>query len=112
MNPDSPPSDGTDEPADLDRVEEGISSSHRRRRSTARAGAGDGGPDSREKRKRSRVTPEQLTQLETFFAANRSPTAARRKEISDMLGMTERQTQIWFQNRCAVSHSMRRSHGS
>ncbi|KAI6037658.1 hypothetical protein EDC04DRAFT_2107275 [Pisolithus marmoratus] len=55
----------------------------------------------REKRKRSRVTPEQLVHLERFFAVDRSPTAARRKEISDMLGMPERQTQIWFQNRRA-----------
>ncbi|KAF8556164.1 homeobox-domain-containing protein, partial [Imleria badia] len=55
----------------------------------------------REKRKRSRVTPEQLVHLERFFAVDRSPTAARRKEISDMLGMQERQTQIWFQNRRA-----------
>lgn len=58
---------------------------------------------SREKRKRSRVTPEQLTHLERFFAADRSPTAARRKEISELLGMQERQTQIWFQNRCVRS---------
>ncbi|KAI5121235.1 hypothetical protein M0805_007242 [Coniferiporia weirii] len=55
----------------------------------------------REKRKRSRVTPEQLTHLERFFAADRSPTAARRREISELLGMQERQTQIWFQNRRA-----------
>ncbi|KAG9315100.1 hypothetical protein JVU11DRAFT_4212 [Chiua virens] len=55
----------------------------------------------KEKRKRSRVTPEQLVHLERFFAMDRSPTAARRKEISDMLGMLERQTQIWFQNRRA-----------
>jgi hypothetical protein len=53
----------------------------------------------REKRKRSRVTPEQLIHLERFFSMDRSPTAARRKEISDLLGMQERQTQIWFQNR-------------
>ncbi|KAF8751783.1 Homeodomain [Rhizoctonia solani] len=32
---------------------------------------------------------------------DRSPTAARRKEISEQLGMQERQTQIWFQNRRA-----------
>ncbi|KAF9067212.1 hypothetical protein BDP27DRAFT_929857 [Rhodocollybia butyracea] len=56
---------------------------------------------SREKRKRSRVTPEQLIHLERFFAVDRSPTAARRREISDLLGMQERQTQIWFQNRRA-----------
>lgn len=55
----------------------------------------------REKRKRSRVTPEQLIHLERFFSMDRSPTAARRKEISDLLGMQERQTQIWFQNRRA-----------
>ncbi|TFK70294.1 homeobox-domain-containing protein [Pluteus cervinus] len=55
----------------------------------------------KEKRKRSRVTPEQLVHLERFFSADRSPTAARRREISDLLGMQERQTQIWFQNRRA-----------
>ncbi|KAI0297283.1 hypothetical protein B0F90DRAFT_920085 [Multifurca ochricompacta] len=32
---------------------------------------------------------------------DRSPTAARRREISELLGMQERQTQIWFQNRRA-----------
>lgn len=58
---------------------------------------GAGGPT--QKRKRSRVTPDQLTHLERVFAHDRSPTAARRKEISDTLGMQERQTQIWFQNR-------------
>lgn len=55
----------------------------------------------REKRKRSRVTPEQLVHLERFFSIDRSPTAVRRKEISELLGMQERQTQIWFQNRRA-----------
>lgn len=53
----------------------------------------------REKRKRSRVTPEQLVRLEHFFALDRSPTASRRREISALLNMQERQTQIWFQNR-------------
>ncbi|KAF7975733.1 hypothetical protein HWV62_8711 [Athelia sp. TMB] len=55
----------------------------------------------KEKRKRSRVTPEQLVHLERFFSIDRSPTAVRRKEISELLGMQERQTQIWFQNRRA-----------
>ncbi|KAG5730053.1 hypothetical protein E4T56_gene5851 [Termitomyces sp. T112] len=54
-----------------------------------------------EKRKRSRVTPEQLQHLERFFLLDRNPTAARRREISKLLGMQERQTQIWFQNRRA-----------
>ncbi|KAJ3509055.1 hypothetical protein NLJ89_g5416 [Agrocybe chaxingu] len=59
------------------------------------------GKNDKEKRKRSRVTPEQLIHLERFFAIDRSPTAAKRKDISDLLGMQERQTQIWFQNRRA-----------
>ncbi|KIJ66768.1 hypothetical protein HYDPIDRAFT_108701 [Hydnomerulius pinastri MD-312] len=67
----------------------------------SRSTGATGGKAEKEKRKRSRVTPEQLVHLERFFAVDRSPTAARRKEISDMLGMQERQTQIWFQNRRA-----------
>jgi hypothetical protein len=54
------------------------------------------------KRKRSRVTPAQLVHLEKFFACERSPSAERRKEISELLGMQERQTQIWFQNRYVI----------
>ncbi|KAK7032971.1 U1 snRNP 70K protein [Favolaschia claudopus] len=54
-----------------------------------------------DKPKRSRVTPEQLVHLERFFALERSPTATRRREIGELLGMHERQTQIWFQNRRA-----------
>ena len=72
----------------------GRSSRTHRSRSGSRAQDTDA-----KKRKRSRVTPEQLAHLERFFAADRSPTAARRKEISELLGMQERQTQIWFQNR-------------
>ncbi|KAJ7883054.1 hypothetical protein B0H14DRAFT_3857444 [Mycena olivaceomarginata] len=44
-----------------------------------------------EKPKRSRVTPEQLVHLERFFAVERSPTASRRREIGERLGMQERQ---------------------
>ncbi|KAF9474680.1 homeobox-domain-containing protein, partial [Pholiota conissans] len=55
----------------------------------------------REKRKRSRVTSEQLAHLERAFQMERSPTAADRRAISEFLGMNERQTQIWFQNRRA-----------
>ena len=72
------------------------SGSHRSRSGSR---ANDASGDAKGKRKRSRVTPEQLAHLERFFATDRSPTAARRKEISEMLGMQERQTQIWFQNR-------------
>ncbi len=67
-------------------------------RRAAVSGSGSTGGE-REKRKRSRVTPDQLVHLERFFSMDRSPTATRRREISDLLGMQERQTQIWFQNR-------------
>ncbi|KAG9009087.1 hypothetical protein FRB94_012482 [Tulasnella sp. JGI-2019a] len=53
------------------------------------------------KRKRSRVTPEQLAYLERVFAIDRSPGAAKRKELGELLGMGERQTQVWYQNRRA-----------
>ncbi|KIJ14209.1 hypothetical protein PAXINDRAFT_12861 [Paxillus involutus ATCC 200175] len=76
-----------------------------------RSTSGAGGKGEREKRKRSRVTPEQLVHLERFFTMDRSPTAARRKEISDMLGMQERQTQIWFQNRRAKLQDGKKGRG-
>ena len=72
--------------------------------------SGKSTPAEKEKRKRSRVTPDQLVHLERFFAVDRSPTAGRRREISELLGMHERQTQIWFQNRCgddSTSHRWR-----
>ncbi|KAI0762056.1 hypothetical protein BC629DRAFT_1597134 [Irpex lacteus] len=72
-----------------------------RTRSMSKSHEKAGPSDPKEKRKRSRVTPEQLAHLERFFATDRSPTAAKRREISELLGMQERQTQIWFQNRRA-----------
>ncbi|KAJ8072606.1 hypothetical protein PM082_016165 [Marasmius tenuissimus] len=53
------------------------------------------------KRKRCRVTPDQLVHLERMFLTDRNPNASRRREISETLGMNERQTQVWFQNRRA-----------
>lgn len=61
--------------------------------------SGSSAKSDKEKRKRSRVTQEQLVHLEQYFKADRCPTATRRREISEQLGMQERQTQIWFQNR-------------
>lgn len=54
------------------------------------------------KKKRSRVSAGQLDKLERYFAADTNPTTAQRYEISVSLGMEERQTQIWFQNRYAI----------
>jgi len=86
------PSSQGSEPRDINEDKE-PSSGPQRARSAASA------KSEKEKRKRSRVTPEQLVHLERFFSVDRSPTAARRREISELLGMQERQTQIWFQNR-------------
>ncbi|EIW57792.1 homeobox-domain-containing protein [Trametes versicolor FP-101664 SS1] len=55
----------------------------------------------KQRRKRSRTTQEQLAKLEEYFAADQSPTSARRRDIAQELGLDERQTQIWFQNRRA-----------
>ncbi len=57
-------------------------------KATVSGGGGNG------KRKRSRVTPEQLAYLEHIFSYDRSPGAAKRKDISERLGMQERQTQV------------------
>ena len=103
------PADSTDQAHDSSKDTEGSlasdldpASGPQRSRSASHSSVA-GPSETREKRKRSRVTPEQLAHLERLFAVDRSPTAARRKEISEMLGMQERQTQIWFQNRCVIS---------
>ncbi|KAH9481537.1 Pyriculol/pyriculariol biosynthesis cluster transcription factor 1 [Psilocybe cubensis] len=80
----------------LEEDKEPSSGPHRQRSTSISRTKGE-----KEKRKRSRVTPEQLVRLERYFAMDRSPTAAKRREISEALGMQERQTQIWFQNRRA-----------
>ena len=61
------------------------------------------GAEVKQRRKRSRVTPEQLAKLEQYFASDNSPTSVKRKDIARELGMDERQTQIWFQNRYSPS---------
>ena len=55
--------------------------------------------DDRERRKRNRITPEQLVQLEAAFSKDRSPTSTERRELSNRIGIAERAVQIWFQNR-------------
>lgn len=90
---------------DEDHASENEDASGRRtRRQSKSSRSSKGSPSSsmqeaKEKRKRSRVTPDQLSHLERIFQTERAPIASRRKEISDLLGMNERQTQVWFQNR-------------
>lgn len=57
------------------------------------------------KKKRSRITKEQLVHLERFFVADSNPTTARRREISLQIEIPERQVRVWFQNRYIYSHS-------
>jgi regulatory protein PHO2 len=97
-----PPSliSNTSDSLDID-VDRDPASGPQRTRNSPISGSKSDKEKEKEKRKRSRVTPEQLVHLERFFSVDRSPTAARRREISELLGMQERQTQIWFQNRRA-----------
>lgn len=54
---------------------------------------------SRQVKHRKRTTPEQLAVLEKAFLEATKPTASARKTIADMIGMTPRSVQVWFQNR-------------
>ncbi|KAG2018156.1 hypothetical protein CC2G_007606 [Coprinopsis cinerea AmutBmut pab1-1] len=58
-------------------------------------------PAPKPKQKRSRVNHVQLKRLEELFAMDPAPPPMVRKEIAEELQMSERQTQIWFQNRRA-----------
>lgn len=62
--------------------------------------------DEAPKKKRSRITKEQLVHLERFFVADSNPTTARRREISLQIEIPERQVRVWFQNRYIYSHSI------
>ncbi|KAF7721422.1 hypothetical protein EC973_004709 [Apophysomyces ossiformis] len=52
-------------------------------------------------KKRTRVTPSQLSILEETFAATATPDSKMRKQLAQKLQMPERSIQIWFQNRRA-----------
>lgn len=53
---------------------------------------------------RLRVTAHQRVQLEKFFVNDRSPDAHQYHEISQLLGMPEHQTRVWFRNKYAHCH--------
>ncbi|KAI9483681.1 MAG: homeobox domain-containing protein [Benjaminiella poitrasii] len=56
---------------------------------------------SEDSKKRTRVTPSQLTILEETFTISSTPDSKMRKQLSYKLQMPERSIQIWFQNRRA-----------
>ena len=53
------------------------------------------------KPKRTRATGEALDFLKKEFEANPNPTSQRRKKISELTGLPEKNVRIWFQNRRA-----------
>lgn len=53
------------------------------------------------KPKRTRATGETLDFLKQEFEANPNPTTQRRKKISELTGLPEKNVRIWFQNRRA-----------
>ncbi|KAJ2760414.1 hypothetical protein IWQ57_006312, partial [Coemansia nantahalensis] len=59
------------------------------------------------KARRKRITPEQLKELTAVFETADTPTHDVREELSQKLGMTNREVQVWFQNRRAKYNRMR-----
>jgi len=54
-------------------------------------------------KKRNRFNKTQTSVLEQYFTQDHSPSAARQKEISELIRCSIRQTQVWFQNRYGCS---------
>jgi len=60
-----------------------------------------GFPDSHNKKKRQRTSPDQLSILEQIFQTDKMPSQQTRVQLADQLGMSSRRVQIWFQNKRA-----------
>ncbi|KAF5359643.1 hypothetical protein D9756_003181 [Leucocoprinus leucothites] len=88
-------------PADLPQLHDRSSSPSRREKALLSTSPKEDLP----KKKRGRLTKEQLAQLERLFAVDCSPTVVRRREIALQVGCPERQIQVWFQNRRAKAKS-------
>lgn len=59
-------------------------------------------------KKRTRVTPTQLSILEDTFSVSATPDSKMRKHLAQKLQMPERSIQIWFQNRRAKVKMLQR----
>ncbi|KAI9287596.1 homeobox domain-containing protein, partial [Umbelopsis sp. AD052] len=53
------------------------------------------------KAKRKRITPEQLVDLLALFEKTDTPSFEVREKLANQLNMTNREVQVWFQNRRA-----------
>ncbi|KAL1920601.1 uncharacterized protein VTP21DRAFT_978 [Calcarisporiella thermophila] len=71
------------------------------------AGANKNKSDPSTKPKRRRITPEQLAELESLFEVTDTPSFDIRESVGKRLGMTNREVQIWFQNRRAKVNRIR-----
>ena len=63
------------------------------------SGGGGGGPRADLMRMRTVYSQKQVLELEKEFHFNHFLTGERRTELANLLGLTERQIKIWFQNR-------------
>ncbi|GAA5832921.1 hypothetical protein JCM11251_000531 [Rhodosporidiobolus azoricus] len=71
------------------------------------SGQGDAAHQCRPKRKR--ITPEQLVRLTSVFETTDSPSYDVRDKIGAEIGMTNREVQVWFQNRRAKVNRQRQA---
>ncbi|BGP28884.1 hypothetical protein JCM10296v2_000620 [Rhodotorula toruloides] len=59
--------------------------------------------------KRKRITPEQLVHLTAVFESTDSPSFEQRETLADQTGLTNREVQIWYQNRRAKVNRQRQA---
>lgn len=62
------------------------------------------------KAQRKRTTPAQLAELLKVFEANENPSHDVREMLSKKVAMTNREVQVWFQNRRAKEANMEKKH--
>jgi hypothetical protein len=55
--------------------------------------------NSRVKKRRKRTTTHQLVKLQELFDVNPLPSAAERQQLGDLIDMSAREVQVWFQNK-------------
>ncbi|KAF9426353.1 hypothetical protein BGZ76_002796 [Entomortierella beljakovae] len=63
--------------------------------------------DQPKKAKRKRITPEQLEDLVGLFEKTDTPSFEIRESLAKKLGMTNREIQVWFQNRRAKANRIK-----